>query len=442
MIRRTHLLLAGVIATFGAFCFVPDLSNDDNQAAVRENTVDISGSTTDFDVSQYSFIKADSNYIDLNGDDWSSLAQSLKESSYRPFSVVHIGDSHIQADVSTGRIRKNFQNKFGSGGRGLITPLKIAGTNEPYNYRFETTAANTSAKLLKMPWMTDMGFTGVAFTPTPLKFDLKLSTLVQSNPEGEEFNRVRIFTNGKIFIDRVLNESNQDVKFTASAIDDEDYVDIKLESMEPSITINAHSFEPVTIFGAELIGNDNGVRYHAIGNNGATYSSYNRLGSMGCDISRLNPDLVVISLGTNESFSNMEPDMLEAEIDYLVKDIKRNNPSAKILLTTPMECQKAQRVSRTKRSRSGQRRTVYSVTKNYVINDKVKIMRDAIIKYGNNHSIPVYDWYNIAGGDGASNKWLDAGLMSKDRIHDTFLGYEVTGDLTYNAIINAITSSI
>ncbi|MDE7368665.1 MAG: hypothetical protein K2N08_02690, partial [Muribaculaceae bacterium] len=96
MIRRTHLLLAGVIATFGAFCFVPDLSNDDNQAAVRENTVDISGSTTDFDVSQYSFIKADSNYIDLNGDDWSSLAKSLKARSSRPFSVVHIVDAHIK----------------------------------------------------------------------------------------------------------------------------------------------------------------------------------------------------------------------------------------------------------------------------------------------------------------------------------------------------------
>ena len=440
MIRRTHLLLAGVIATFGAFCFVPDNDNDDNQAAVRENAVDISGSTTDFDVSQYSFIKADSNYIDLNGDDWSSLAQFLRESQGRPFRVVHIGDSHIQADDSTDRIRKNFQKRFGSGGRGLITPLKIAGTNEPFNYRFETSAANTSAKLLKMPWMTDMGFTGVAFTPTPLKFDLKLSTLVKNNPAGEEFNRVRVFTNGNFFVDRVTNESNQQVNFTTSSTDD--YVDINLDSMQTALSINAHSFEPVTIFGAELIGNESGVRYHAIGNNGATYSSYNRLGSMGRDISMLEPDLVIVSLGTNESFSNMLPDMLEAEIDYLVKDIKQNNPAAKILLTTPMECQKGQRVSRTQRSRSGQRRTVYSVSQNYVINENVKKMRDAIIKYGERHFIPVYDWYNVAGGDGASNKWLDAGLMSKDRIHDTFLGYEVTGDLTYNAIINAITSSI
>lgn len=437
MIRRTHLILAGVIATFTAFCTVPG-NDDENQAAERENTVEITGSETTFDLSEYPFLKVDSNFISMNGDDWSSLASLLSRTPTRPFNVVHIGDSHIQADVSTSRIRQHFQERFGSGGRGLITPLKIAGTNEPFNYRFETTAPVTSAKLLKMPWMTDMGFTGVAFTPKPLKYDLKLSTLVKSNPEGEDFKKIRIFANDKIFIDRVINESEDELQFTTDY--DDDYIDITLDRMEPAVTINAHSFEPVTIFGAELIGNESGVKYHAIGNNGATFSSYNRLGSMGRDISMLEPDLIVISLGTNEAFGNFSDDMVEAEIDYLVKDIKRNNPGVKILLTTPMECQKAQRVARTVGTRSGKRRTVYSVSRNYKINDKVKNIRDVIVKYGKRHSVPVYDWYEVAGGDGASNLWFDSSLMSKDHIHDTFLGYEVTGDLTYNAIINAITS--
>ena len=435
MIRRVHLLLAIAIATFATFGIVPE-NDDENQAAERENTVEITGTEVSFDLSAYPYIKADSNYISLNGDNWSSLATLLSQTPSRAFNVVHIGDSHIQADVSTSRIRDHFQERFGSGGRGLITPLKIAGTNEPFNYRFETTAPVTSAKLLKMPWMTDMGFTGVAFTPKTLKYDLKLSTLVKSKPEGEDFKTVRIFANDKIFIDRVVNEDEEEVGFITDYTDD--YVDIFLDRNEPSVTINAHSFEPVTIFGTELMGKDSGVRYHAIGNNGATYASYNRLGSMGRDISMLEPDLVIVSLGTNEAFGSFTDDMVEAEIDYLVKDIKRNNPSAKILLTTPMECQKAQRVTRTRRTRSGKRRTVYSVSRNYKINDKVKSIRDVIVKYGKRHSIPVYDWYEIAGGDGASDKWIESSLMSKDRIHDTFLGYEVTGDLTYEAIMNAI----
>lgn len=48
--------------------------------------------------------------------------------------IVHIGDSHIQADYLTNETRTLFQQTFGNGGRGFIFPFRIANTNNPINY--------------------------------------------------------------------------------------------------------------------------------------------------------------------------------------------------------------------------------------------------------------------------------------------------------------------
>lgn len=434
MNRLFHLILAASIATLIAFCSDPDTQED-----VRTSYVEIVPHTMEVDVSDYPFIKTEMNNILMNGDDWTVLRDKLASSNSSLFSVVHIGDSHIQADVSTDRIRNHFQENFGSGGRGLVTPLKIAGTNEPFNYSFTTDTRNVSAKLMKQPWMTDIGFTGVAFTPHTLKYGIMLSTEVPRTPDGTEFNRVRLFASGKVFVDHATQSSGEPVKFDVMRTDD--YTDIVFERPVTSVRMGMHSFEPVTIYGAELAGAETGVRYHAIGNNGATYSSYNRLGSMGRDISMLQPDLVIVSLGTNEAFGKVDDDLFYAEIDYLVKDIKKNNPGVRILLTTPMECQKSTRTSRRVRTRNGKRRTVYSSKKNYSVNTDVKRLRDVILDYGVRNGIAVYDWYEVAGGDGASAKWLDSGLMNNDRIHDTFTGYELTGDLMYDAILKTISTN-
>lgn len=89
------------------------------------------------------------------------------------------------------------------------------------------------------------------------------------------------------------------------------------------------------------------------------------------------------------------------------------NPEAPILLVTPMECQ-----------RKGQ------------INTNIKRLRDIIIQFGENNNIATYDWYEVAGGYGASNKWVANKLMGSDRIHNTSKGYTLQGTLLYDVLIH------
>lgn len=430
MIKTVYLLLFSALILTLVVGWHPA---PDNQASLRQGTVNIENIESVANVDDYPFLKQSLNKINMNGDDWSALRDKLINADSSAVSILHIGDSHIQADIITDRIRSHFWNRFGSGGRGLITPLKICGTNEPYNYKFTTNVNTISAKLMKLPWLTDMGFTGTAFTPRSLKYKVTVSTEVTKRPDGEPFDKIRIFANGMIYVDKILDSRNEEVMPVVDRTDD--YVDINLSRPVTEANMSLHSFEPVTIYGADLLNGDSGVVYHAIGNNGATFSSYNRLGSMGQDVSLLSPDLIIVSLGTNEAFGKIDNDSFYAEIEYLIKDLKRNNPSAKILLTTPMECQRSSRVvSRSRRTR----KRVYSSSRNYSVNTNVKRLRDVIISYGVKNGVPVYDWYSIAGGDGASNKWVETNLMSKDRIHDTSAGYEISGDMLYDALQHAI----
>ncbi|MDE7154186.1 MAG: hypothetical protein K2O00_07070 [Muribaculaceae bacterium] len=410
-------------------------SEDKNQSELREGTVVITGPQLS-ELPDYEFIKADSNHIDMNGDDWSELRIKLAMADATPVNIVHIGDSHIQADVATDRVRRLMQQRYGDGGRGLVTPLKIAGTNEPWNYIFTTDSRYTSAKLLKLPWMTDMGFTGVSFSPNSNAFSITLSTVVKKNPEGDPFNGLTIFSDGRVLVERITNGDNVRVNFNDSVMD---YMtEVSLASPQTTVTLQMRTFESITIFGVSLLNEKGGVRYHAIGNNGATYSAYNRLMSMGSDVNMLDPDLIIISLGTNEAFGKVTDEALYSEIDYMVRDLRKNNPDAKFLLVTPMECQRAQRTS-ARKTRKGRRSTVYS--KSYSVNENVKRLRNVIVKYGKNNSIPVYDWYEVAGGNGASTQWLDNGLMNTDRIHNTFTGYELQGNMLYNALESALNPS-
>ena len=49
--------------------------------------------------------------------------------------ILHIGDSHIQADHLSGQVRFRMQRLFGNAGRGLIQPARIAKSNESATYK-------------------------------------------------------------------------------------------------------------------------------------------------------------------------------------------------------------------------------------------------------------------------------------------------------------------
>ncbi|MCM1349118.1 MAG: GDSL-type esterase/lipase family protein [Firmicutes bacterium] len=419
LILSAATLLACVSAVASAQSFdgtVVSLEIDD-ESEVREDSVVIEGwEFEDFEVKVPRFVKLNSNHINMNGANWDDLKKRLANHDNVPFSIVHIGDSHLQADISTGYVRQQMQFDYGDAGRGLVVPLKLGRTNEPVDYFFKSDNSWQPLKFMSAHWPRTMGFTGVSLKTSSPTVNINIGSRVTDT--YSTFSDVVLYHKGDLSISKVTLDNGEVIDNPAV-----NYFSGVTRLMLPKATGNVTiTFVPegdFLLFGAYLSGNRPGVYYNVIGNNGATYNSYNRVPRMGAGVASMHPDLVIVSLGTNEAFGNVsEPRMIDA-IDKLVSEIKRTNPNASILLTTPMECQR----------RSG---------RGYVINHNVKTIRNIIMQYGKDHHIPVYDWYSIAGGDNASTKWIGEGLYGGDRIHHTVKGYKLQGFMLYDALTKAL----
>ena len=383
---------------------------DDGQSNVRENPniVDCDSVHSVQKIEYPSYINLDANHIDLNGDDWEDLCKTLSRAGEERVSIVHIGDSHLQADMATAVVRRRLGERFGSAGRGLIVPFKLAGTNEPSDYAIKSNAEVSQARLLKTPWPVEMGFTGIGVKPAKKQFELSFWAL-------EPFDSIAVYFNGECDL-RVDSLDAQYAKGLTA---------ISLTDTCSAITLNFESEQAVSIHGINLIRGNKGVNYHVIGNNGATYGTYNGVKGFERDVAALEPSLIIISLGTNEAFGRTTDAELRTQMRTMIQGLRRECPGAKFLITTPAECQR-----RTYRGKGRNRRRA-----GFAINMDVKRLRNAIIEFGKAEGIAVYDFYAVAGGDGSSSKWLNDGKMNRDRIHLLKPGYMVQGHLLADALL-------
>lgn len=166
-----------------------------------------------------------------------------------------------------------------------------------------------------------------------------------------------------------------------------------------------------------------GLVYHAIGINGATATTFcNR--EMMEQISALNPDLVILSFGTNESHVR-HYDAVEhyAQLEAMLSLLTHYNPGVAVLFTTPPG------------SYLAYRRRRYTVR---VENQYTEKAVNVIMDFTKRNNLPVWDLYDIAGGKrNACANWTRNGLMQRDRVHYTVQGYTIQGKLLAEAIIKA-----
>ena len=109
---KKHLVYLAIVA-------LPFLITNSSCAQVMPvNEAELSG--------KYPFISTVFNRISNNSglDSFYQKLHRLKSGGERTVSIVHIGDSHIQADFLTAVVRNGFQEFFGNAGRGLVFPYR------------------------------------------------------------------------------------------------------------------------------------------------------------------------------------------------------------------------------------------------------------------------------------------------------------------------------
>ncbi len=182
--------------------------------------------------------------------------------------------------------------------------------------------------------------------------------------------------------------------------------------------IRGHIF-PQT-FGKNMADEFAAVRYRDLGINGATFSSYTHSGKLE-QVYAWQPDLVIISFGTNEAYGKYSPDTHYRQIDELIVLLQENLPYACLLFTTPAGC--------------------YLKGGGYNANNQR--CAETIGRYARDHGLPVYDLFAVGGGDkDACANWKRSGMMRPDGVHFTPDGYRTQGRMLFEAFMRGYQAAV
>ncbi|MDE6206754.1 MAG: hypothetical protein K2M55_03000 [Muribaculaceae bacterium] len=370
-----------------------------------------------FDYSRYPFLRLKHKHIALNGDKWDELGELYRSAIAGDtlFTVVYLGDSHVQADFGGSVLRRRLAHGS-SAGRGIAIPFRLAGTNQPNDYSFRMADEYLSSKMMRMPWSFDMPFTGVGIRPLSGSHTLQLSS-------PEPASSLRFHTCGSCPEVLAVRCDGRPVEFSAT-IDADGAPLVTLPCKANDFEIELMGDESTVYGGVEFISDTHGVTTHSIGNNGATFASYTGVDNFGTGLHRLRPNLVIVALGTNEAFGRTTADDISAAVTDMVRTLQTNCPEAKILLVGPTECY------RKVRRRKNRRRSTVSV-----INTRAAEMARAIRTTAESLGVPYLNQYAIAGGAAAMRS---AGIMGRDGVHFTVAGYNLWGNILADAVIEKL----
>ncbi|MDW7693086.1 GDSL-type esterase/lipase family protein [Flammeovirgaceae bacterium SG7u.111] len=370
---------------------------------------------------KYDFVRYDLNQLQLFHADalshYFEKAQRLQRTNDTKLSILHIGDSHIQADIFSGKVRNDFNSdsRFNLNARGLVFPYRAARTNTPYNYKSYYTGRWENMRAVKSKHRSEWGLTAI----TVLTNSTASTVTIKPNDGEQKY----LITKVKIFYPN--HDKNQFVPYIP--IDEDNYItsyftgdgfveytfDKPLNEVKLQLQKTADNQTEFLLQGMTLENMEPGMTYHSTGLNGAEVDTYLRCKDFARQVKVIKPDLVIISLGTNDAYMyTFNSSLFKMKYKRLLAQVSEAAPRASIILTTPGD---------------GYRRRRYP-NKN---NEKAA---EAIMEVANDLNLAVWNFYEVMGGYQSVNTWYKNGLSQRDKLHFTTKGYNLQGDLFYESL--------
>ncbi|WP_296950179.1 GDSL-type esterase/lipase family protein [Porphyromonas sp.] len=351
---------------------------------------------------------------------WSACDEA--KATGQTVSIIHLGDSHIQAGHFTMPIRQSFTQRWGNGGLGWVGPFRLLGTNPPIHTVIRASSAGTSGvKITQRDYDRE--------SPTGMVLQTRANRAVTYTLQcggGQTFDRIVIYrkrgTQPFTLSGSSSSEVAHDTLTTEQIVTDTLLVGRYVSSAE--VTAPASS----VWYGASLERSSGGALVHTIGYNGATYYTYSK-GSFTSSVATLRPRLIILSLGTNESLARQfDRNNFGAEVARLVRRLQASNPDCAIVLTSPLYCYRKVRV----RQRGKRRRYRTS----YRANANCQLIADELQQQARELGCGYIDLFTYFGGAAGATQLLSSGILSGDRVHLTATGYNKVGETIATALQN------
>lgn len=332
--------------------------------------------------------------------------------------IWHVGGSHVQGSYFPDRLRKNFAS-VAEGEYGFAVPFRMISSaydKEQFfsvDGQWDPSVISRSYKGIRPRY----GITGFgARTSDPdasvaFSFKAKGDSLRYANscrilgysPDGQAFPYI---VNG---CDTLYCDDEGNDRFLLRLGEDRD-----------SIKINFHipKGSSFVLGGIEPLNGRSGFNYYSSGTNGASLTSWlEKCEDLERDLAYARPDIAILGLGINDSAckqSEFKVEVFKNRYRRLIEMVRRQSPDCTFIFITNNDSYRY--ISR-------------GMTYNY----NAPAVEKAMFELAEEVGAAVWDLYDIMGGKNSVITWRDAGLVQSDRLHFTKSGYQLLGDLLYNA---------
>ena len=318
--------------------------------------------------------------------------------------VLHLGDSHVEAGYLTGAVRTALQQEFGCAGPGWITPKALV----PGRRKGQFVRAS-----LEKPQPFSVAEFRIALKdddPSP-----GFSRMVFFHNKGAEYQDFQVLDTSKRLLGIARSSSDQG---PANAT----IVDLPVVAREVVVrTLKTSKGQRlVQLSGLSLEGEGPGVLYHSWGINGATTDTFNRSVILPGLLAVTQPDLVIVSLGTNDAVGKrFKEELFAVSLLTLIEEIRAGWPAAAVLITTPSDSF----YRRTRRAKP-------------VVNPMVGVVRSTMLRLGPSAHVSTWDLFSVMGSAGSIQTWKKNALAGADLVHFTKEGYQLQGRLLFEALMD------
>jgi LysM repeat protein len=371
------------------------------------------------DYSQIPWIDSQSNVIQAHN---KSLLRpfflKLNAASKRRVNILHIGDSHVQADIFTNQTRTLMGNTFGYAGRGIVFPYTTAKTHTAADYRSYHTGKWLYAKNVEKSPELPLGVSGVS--SKTFDKDAQFKFIFKQGIIQPEFTKLkilckrtensfdlRLITNGETVNIDVFKESKDTLSdeltvFLRSGYNDYLFEFVKNDSLQEEFEIYGLSIESE---------NNSGVMYTSVGINGAGHYAIMRENKLPDHLQLLKPDAIILDVGANDFYQKgLDKVVFTENLISLIELFKEFAPNALIILSNSQD--------------------IYRGGYSLATCANFSVIVSEVAK---SEKVAFYDWYRVAGGYKSMRLWKSYSLANKDGVHLSKAGYDLKGSLIYQA---------
>ena len=336
----------------------------------------------------------------------------LKENKRNSFTVMHIGDSHIEIGQFSGEIKKQLSEEYGKGQVGWEFPYQLFNPQSMKVFPLEVKGNWKRASIKQGKTSIPLGATGLAFYLEDSLGELHFKKRIKD----DSFVKIE-------FLHYINNDS-----FSLSC----ENAKINTQKVRPNTAITTLTFDKPSddivvkfdntskpiIYALRINSNEaKGITYHKFGVAGSTLDQFiNNTVLFQEQLSVIKPDLLIISLGTNDSYiDSLNVPRISRQLTSFVNEIHKTVPKTTLLFTTAPD-------------------TKYQNRRPQRITEINTIIRNQVQK---DNSLILWDLNRVMGGDNSMEAWCKRLYVNSDSLHFNSRGYRLQGQLFMQAFNKA-----